>query len=114
MQLLERVYFLSNFLSLVSDLDQLLSSECLDAKQSFILAEIKLKRLETYLGGSHTTDRHLSPSSKVHSSQNPLMPAYNLITSEKEELRKRLKDAQDESRTLKKELEILEEELRII
>jgi predicted nuclease with TOPRIM domain len=101
---------LSNFLTLVSELDQLLSSECLDAKQSLILAEIKLKRLETYVGSSNK----LSTSGAVQNSQNPLIPAYNQVNTEKEELRKRLKEAQDETRKLKKELERLEDELRVL
>lgn len=36
----------------MSDLDQTLSTECLDAKQSLVLADIKLKRLESYVGHS--------------------------------------------------------------
>jgi hypothetical protein len=36
-------------------LDQTVTSECLDAKQSLTLAEIKIKRLESYLGHSGAT-----------------------------------------------------------
>ena len=45
----------------MSDLDQTLSSECLDAKQSLILADIKLKRLEAYIGTSHLGGGVVSP-----------------------------------------------------
>ncbi len=51
-QLLESILYLQAFQALMSDLDQTLSTECLDAKQSLVLADIKLKRLESYVGHS--------------------------------------------------------------
>lgn len=53
--LLESAHFLHAYLTFISDLDQTVTSECLDAKQSLTLAEIKIKRLESYLGHSGAT-----------------------------------------------------------
>jgi hypothetical protein len=48
--LLDSVHYLKAFQALLCDLDNNLSTDCLDAKQSLILADIKLKRLESYVG----------------------------------------------------------------
>ena len=83
----------------MSDLDQTLSSECLDAKQSLILADIKLKRLESYIG-------NVSPQ------KNPLLPSFTVVSKESEELKVKLKESQSETRYLKSQLEYLEGELK--
>jgi hypothetical protein len=77
--LIDSIHFLSAFLSLALDLDQLLTSEYLDISQNLILSQVKVKRLEQYAG---STQSHL---------YNPLIPAYTMANAEKDELAERLR-----------------------
>jgi len=80
--LIDSIHFLSAFLSLALDLDQLLTSEYLDISQNLILSQVKVKRLEQYAACAGSTQSHL---------YNPLIPAYTMANAEKDELAERLR-----------------------
>ena len=70
---------------MASDLDQVLSAECLDRSQSLTLAEAKVKRLELYYSNNG-------------SQGNPMIPAYQQANREKDELRERLEGEREQCR----------------
>ena len=75
----DSLHYLSTFVSVAHDLDQVLSSECLDRSQSMTLAEAKVKRLELYYSNNNQGG-------------NPMIPAYQQANREKDELREMLED----------------------